>query len=485
MKSVYLFSLQLLSGFVITLASTGVVLADAAEAIECPDKPAAAVNPYKGVYYANDFSYLDDPCLEERDGRDALSRAGDRLKRMRLGPNVVIDIGGEHRLRFHDENNHGRTRLAGLDNDFLLSRLRLYMNAEAGKHFRFYVEGLDAASVGEELPPRGIEVDRWDFLNLFGEFRYGGKDGQVSVRVGRQELLFGGQRLISPLNWGNTRRTFDGVRLDYKAKGLTVSGFMVNPRQRRPNRLDGTNGSLTFTGLYASYTGWAKQTLDVYGLRLEETSPNVVNFDIFTAGSRIKGGRGNLMWEGEAAYQWGDHGVLTQKAAMVSLSLGYKLGGMLPLKPVVWAFFDLASGDGDGSNGARGTFHQHFPLGHAYFGFIDLVGRQNIRDLAFRVITKPFSKVTFIVTGHSFDLATRNDGLYNAGGGRIRFDPTGAAGKDVGEELDLVVKVALLQRAGLLVGYSRFWGGKFIAATNPPGVSGDVDFFYTQLTYSF
>lgn len=485
MKSGRSLSLRLLPALMMALAIPGVTLAQETGAAECAGKPAAAPSPYKGLFHANDFRYLDDPCFAERDNRDALSRAGDKLKRKHLGESLTIDLGGEYRLRYHDENNLGRTRLAGLDNDFLLSRLRLYLNAEAGKHFRVYAEILDAASVGENLPPRGIEVDRWDFLNLFAEFKGGGPDHKVAVRVGRQELLFGGQRLISPLNWGNTRRTFDGVRLDYKGKAWSISGFMVNPRQRRPQRLDGTNGSMTFTGIYSTYTGWAKQTVDFYGLRLEETSPNVVNFDIFTSGARIKGGKGNIMWEGEAAYQWGDHGALSQKASMISLSLGYKFGAKLPLKPVVWAFFDWASGDGDGTNGNRGTFHQHFPLGHAYFGFADLVGRQNIRDLAARLITKPFPKVTFIVTLHSYDLATRKDGMYNAGGGRIRFDPTGAAGKDVGEEIDLVVNISLLQRAGLLVGYSKFWGGGFIDATNPVGISGDVDFFYTQLVFKF
>ena len=30
----------------------------------------------------------------------------------------------------------------------------------------------------------------------------------VTLRGGRQDLLFGAQRLIGPLDWSNTRRTF-------------------------------------------------------------------------------------------------------------------------------------------------------------------------------------------------------------------------------------------------------------------------------------
>jgi hypothetical protein len=39
------------------------------------------------------------------------------------------------------------------------------------------------------------------------------KEAPAYVRVGRQELLYGSQRLISTLDWANTRRTFQGENL--------------------------------------------------------------------------------------------------------------------------------------------------------------------------------------------------------------------------------------------------------------------------------
>lgn len=52
---------------------------------------------YKGVFYANDFSYLNDPCY------DGPSFIGDNLKGLLNGN---LDIGGEARVRYHKENNH-------------------------------------------------------------------------------------------------------------------------------------------------------------------------------------------------------------------------------------------------------------------------------------------------------------------------------------------------------------------------------------------
>ncbi|MFQ5534016.1 MAG: alginate export family protein [Sphingomonadales bacterium] len=457
-------------------------LAEASAGAECAEPAAPATNPYKGVFYDNDFSHLDDPCLADR---DPLTRAGDSLKRMELGSGIIADLGGEYRLRFHDENNFAHSRLDGRDNNFTLNRLRLYLNTEVGEHIRVYAEAIDARSFGEDLPARPIEVDHWDILDLFAEFKAGSGDSEFSLRVGRQDLLFGAQRLISPLDWANARRSFDGVRLDYAQPGLAVSGFFVSPRHVRPTSLNDTNGSVTFGGLYASFTGIAGQTVDGYALRLEETAGQFANFEIYTLGGRWKGGRGNLMWEFEGAYQWGDFGPLKQRAGMTTAALGYKLDGLLPLKPEIWVLYDWASGDGDSTDGKRGTFHQHFPLAHAYFGFVDLMARQNVRALALRLVARPHRKLTLNVTGHSFDLANRHDAQYNALGALLRIDPTGASGKNVGEEIDILAKIAVLPRLGLVLGYSRFWGGSFVDATNPPGVSGNVSFLYSQISVKF
>ena len=61
------------------------------------DKKAAmkkAAGAYKGVFYANDYSYLNDPCY---DG----CLLGDSLKRLSLGDCWTLDLGGQYRLRYH------------------------------------------------------------------------------------------------------------------------------------------------------------------------------------------------------------------------------------------------------------------------------------------------------------------------------------------------------------------------------------------------
>ena len=45
------------------------------------------------------------------------------------------------------------------------------------------------------------------------------------LRAGRQELNFGDQRLVGAVNWLNTARTFDAVRLTLRHGGYRVDAF--------------------------------------------------------------------------------------------------------------------------------------------------------------------------------------------------------------------------------------------------------------------
>jgi hypothetical protein len=55
----------------------------------------------------------------------------------------------------------------------------------------------------------------------------------------------------------------------------------------------------------------------------------------------------------------------------------------------------------------------------------------------------------------------------------------------VGQELDTTLQYQINPRADVLFGYSHFFAGSFVKATNPKGVSGNADFYYSQWSYHF
>lgn len=447
----------------------------------CPCKTPVP-SPHKTLYYDNDFNYLLDPCNRH-------CYLGDSLKRREVGC-MILDVGGEYRLRHHNEHILAR------HSDFLLQRTRLYANLEVRPWLRFYGEAIDATSAWEDVgyPPSPIEENRFDALNLFGDVRiFDSCRRDIWLRGGRQELLYGSQRLVSPLDWSNTRRTFDGFKLFHQGPKWNIDAFWTRPvglGQHVPNdhNFDNPDVSQDFIGVWFTRKGMKNHKLDFYYLRLAEwdapAAAPVDTFNFDTFGARWEGKHGNWLWEVEGGYQAGTFGPERHSAGFYTLGGGRKFP-CLPWSPALWVYYDWASGDRDPADGVDNTFRQLFPLGHKYLGFMDFVGRQNIEDWNARLTVSPHKKVDLVFWYHVFNLQQPTDALYNAGGIPIRHDPTGAAGRDVGQELDFLVKFKLRPRSDLICGYSHLWAGDFLRATTPAGTRLGEDFYYTQFTVRF
>src|SRR5438105_5268451 len=154
-------------------------------------------------FFNADFRYLDDPDNTQRDFFDCLHR-------IHLRDNWMFSTGGEVRIREMHETD---SRLSGIDQNYQQVRTRIYGDLWFQDRFRLYVEYLDAQSFNQRLAPLPIDINRSDLLNLFVDIKLIDINGHPAyVRAGRQELLLGSQRLVSPLDWANTRRSFEGVR---------------------------------------------------------------------------------------------------------------------------------------------------------------------------------------------------------------------------------------------------------------------------------
>jgi len=152
-------------------------------------------------------------------------------------------------------------------------------------------------------------------------------------------------------------------------------------------------------------------------------------------------------------------------------------------KPRIGAGFDWATGDRNPTDGKVETFDQLFPLGHKYFGFLDLVGRQNITgpNVNFSLWPVP-ERVQLAAAWHYFWLVDESDALYNSAGGATRRDATGESGKEVGSELDITVAWKLDAHSSLLFGWSHFWEADFIRETGPDE---NASLFYLQYAFKF
>lgn len=430
----------------------------------------AVAGSHKGVFWKNNFDYLCDPCY---DG----CYLGDNFKRMCVGNGMTLDVGGSYRLRYHYENNMRRLGLTGNDDEFVLHQTRLYGDLHINDRFRTYIEMIDAVSNGENLLPRGHEENRTDLLNLFADIKlFETCCGDLTGRIGRQELIYGNQRLVSPLPWANSRRTFEGGSLFWKGQAWDVDAFWTHPVTNVTNQFDNPDRSREFMGLYSSYHGCENETYDFYYLRFLETDG--AGFDYNTFGARVAGSRGSWLWEHEAAYQFGNVGANTQAAWMYTLGMGHKLDNVC-WTPTLWAYFDFATGDANGNG-----FHHLFPLGHKYLGFMDLFGRRNIEDFNMQLSVKPTEKLKLLAWWHLMHLQNGADVPYNVNMSAYVATPGGSS--YLGQELDLLASYNFTPRTNVVLGYSHFFEGDFYRTNPTPAPStSDADFFYLQFTQEF
>ena len=427
-----------------------------------------------------DFRYLDALPWDDRVWAE-------KLHRVPLGDHWLGSTGGDLRTRY---DRLVSQQLTGRDNSLQLFRARAFADIWYEDLFRVYGEFLYGDSIWQGLPPLVRDVNRGELQQLFADIKVlelGAKDDPVYVRLGRQELLYGSQRLISTNEWGDARTKFQGAKGFYRSDKLDVDLFVVQPVPVFPGRFDSVDNNQVFTGLWTTYKPKKGTFVDAYYLNLDNTNPNVARgrfrsgaYNVNTVGGRYYDRfPGGFLTDLEGAVQfggWADQAILAQFA---SVNLGYYFPDVWAT-PTVWASYDTASGDPDPSQtGQRRTFNQLFQFGHYYFGFADVVGRQNIRDWNLQAYAYPAKWLTTGAQFHVFRLDSNKDALYNFAGTPIRRDPSGRAGDDIGNEIDFLANVHLTDRQDIFLSYSHLFPGGFIRNT---GSGRGVDAFYLQYT---
>jgi hypothetical protein len=432
-----------------------------------------------------DFRYMAKPGYE----KDIF----DPVKRIQLGDDWLLAFGGNFWFRHVHESD---SRLSNQSNTFNLVRTRLHADLWYRDQVRLFAEGIDARSFSQNLNPLAIDVNHTDMLNLFADIKLANvKDGPAYVRVGRQELLYGSQRLISTLDWANTRRTFQGVKTFWRTPKLDLDAFWVRPMNTipsGPSSFDNWDTNRNFYGLWATYKPQRGHFADLYFLSLDNNNSavaasamgtlNTGNSVVHTVGTRYIGDTNNFLYELEGMYQFGQRSNQAISAFAIASGAGYRFAA-LPMNPQMWLRYDFASGTKNSSDVSHNnTFNQLFPFGHYYMGFVDRVGRQNIHDFNAQFTLHPQPWFTVIAQYHRFYLANKQDFLYNAAGVGSARDATGQSGSHVGDEMDLRFNIHVNRHQDVLLGYSKLWAGNFLQKQKP-GVSPDL--FYVQYNFRF
>ncbi len=460
----------------------GTVKAQDSAAGPTEEQPSVQLPSYQNLRYQEDWSVLR--------GVDESSPSKRPLKFIPLNEKetVFLSIGGQARGRLETWSNFGFGGPGSRDDTFGLLRLRFHGDLIAGRHFRFFAEGKSALATSRDLPGglRTLDVDTIALQNAFLDFSVPFQEGSFTVRSGRQELQFGKQRLVSPLDWANTRRTFDGFRGILKQGNWRVDGFWTRFVRTQKYSFNQNDSGSDLFGLYAIGKLPAKLAVDFYWLGLDRNQNvwgGVSGEELrHSIGARLDGPISDtpLDFDLETAYQFGDHASRDIRAFMFASQMGYRLSD-LPGAPRLTFGFDYASGDEDPLDAKVNTFNQLFPLAHAYLGFIDIVGRQNIINLTPGVALKPSNSLTLRFDLHFFWRADLNDAFYHAGGGIVR-PGNPLLSRRLGSEMDWTLQYRMNRHTVVTGGYSHFFPGPFIKESGP---AEGIHFAYMMIQYTF
>jgi len=433
------------------------------------------------------------------------------------------DIGVQNRVRQEFKLGAGVApatdfRRYNVDNRniYFLYRVRPHVGYSANG-IGFYLEGRHSGSIDDDRGPRNPEADPMDIHQAY--ITLGNtKDLPLSLKLGRQELSYGEERLVGAFAWNNIGRVFDAAKITLRQENFSVDAFTSMLTVVDQHNLNYPNPDDWFSGVYVTTKFVPKNTLDLYFLsrnagRQSYTAANSLvplpsPRDIYTAGIRLKslpGQFGNWDYSIEVMGQWGHFNDPLLPAGARSLRHeAYALvcqGGYTfkeaAFTPRIGLEYSAATGDGNPNDGKHGTFENLFPTNHKFYGYMDMVSLQNIHNLRATISMNPVKRFKFSLDWHAFWLADSSDHFYNAAGARraATLAPTPGTGYGinpnyssyVGSELDLVATYTLHPAAVVEAGYGHFFRGSYIRQTFSAAGHGsrDADYVYLQFALNF
>lgn len=422
------------------------------------------------------------------------------------------DFGVQIRARYEVKENAGSFpnldfQRSGVDNDnsYLLLREKVHIGYKPVDWFSAFVQARDSSTTGDDRNPNP-EADQFDLDQAYASLGDLTKC-PMTFKIGRQELVYGDERLVGNGDWGNLGRVFDAAKLRYEHQSTWVDAFVSRVVIPRDGTFNEVNDYDWFSGIYASTRALIpKQESQLYFLARNASSqsptingtgqPPIYNGpsarDIYSVGARMKSLPGQLNgWDyaAEAVGQFGSMNVggvrLDHQAYAFSVGGGFTSTNSFG-QPRVGLEYNFSSGDGDPKDDKNETLDNLFPTNHNHYGYMDLIGWRNIHDPRLSLSLKPLPKLLVAFDYHLFWLADTADSFFpesGAGRGANGYGRNAAFDSFIGSEVNLDATYNITKWGALRTGYGHFFTGKYIEQSKA-GVGGarDADWFYLQLT---
>ncbi|BFP43436.1 hypothetical protein FGF1_42810 [Flavobacteriaceae bacterium GF1] len=404
-------------------------------------------------------------------------------------PDFYASIGGDVRFLYEWVNNRFEGQTS--DDGYLLSRFMLHTDVRLGKNFRMFGQLGSTQENGRQLGPRPIDEDNAFIHQLFADIKINFTvQGNIVLRIGRQETVLGASRLITMREGPNTRLSFDGIRTLINWSKWDINLLYLRPVNNRRGPFDNRifeNGRDLF-GLYANKTVRTNFTYDLFFLGYNNENARFHqgsgDENRYILGARFFGNKGNFDYDIEGGYQFGtfdqDAGKGNIKAYGGGFNAGYTFQQLF-CTPRIGLKADYISGDRDSDDLDLNTVNVLFPR-QGYFRGAAAFAAANLASVHPELILKPAKDMQLVLDWSWYWRPSTADGTYAPNG--LPNNPLSIGNENyLGSQANTEFFWKVNRNISVLATYAHFFGRGAIEQN--PSPSEVADFLNVSIAYKF
>lgn len=403
-----------------------------------------------------------------------------------------IDVSGQIRYRFEMNNKDFNEDTAGSNSAFMRSRLGLRFNPT--DDVGVFVQVQDSRMFGEEVGTLDDgSADMMDFHQAYVKIEnLHGHD--MSLKIGRMAVKYGGERFMGAVGWHNVGRSFDGVSLGLNLGMASIDLFNFKTMEGGSTA---DRGDSNVYGAYADLDIDPCGTTQVFAIHEQDRPTDNLNDNLnrSTLGLYQMGMIGHsLTYEVDFGYQMGMDGVdslgvdIDVAAMMVGVRFNYSMMDMFA-SPTITIGYDLVSGDDVSDDNENTAFNTLFATNHKFYGYMDYftniplqTGGLGLTDIIVGLKASPMENHWVKLDFHIFN--TTEEYKLN--------DGSGSTATELGSEIDITLARKYNSNVKFVLGASFFMPGDVIKDAEfdfgDPDYSKDQDsatWFYWMAVVNF
>lgn len=439
----------------------------------------APQNSISMLRYNDNFSFVKN---------DSIKTGFNKLKHLKLTEKTTISFGGELReqYQYFDNLNFGdvppNTKKISVGQ--LWHRVMIHSNVEIGSKARVFIQ-FNSTFRFFNPNPLTPEIDE-NQLSLHQAFIDYSINRNFTLRVGRQELGYGNNRLLTFREGPNTRLAFDAAILKYKTDKRKVDILTITPVVSKQYIFDDQSFKDYIFGIYATENFIPKKLMIDYYFLNFRSGNRKYNFvsgkeNRQSFGLRFFSQTPKFNYELETTYQLGTFNNQNISAYGLSVDINYKIDPKLNF--IIGLGSNYFSGDKVKTDNQLNTYNLIFSK--PSYGLAAPIGSSNIININPYIKISPLKELSIYTGIYFMQRQSNQDGTYSPGMAQVRPTPANlftSTKNEIGTQYALETSYDLNQNFSFAFDGAFFKAGSYVKET---GNGLDISYLAFKGTFKF